>query len=259
MEGVDNLYCKYTFNYGPDWESSHGFENGISQIAERGTGAQQDVYVWNYPLDISFKSCNMFGWPQIVMSVYGINAFGKDVIRGYGSLHLPVSPGRHVKYIRLYTPMSSSKCQQLTSWLTSNPPEFFTAKFTAQARGREVTRVHSKGMVKLVLNVTTRNVEQWGYITTGPQSAPMYAMQMMESSEKQAKATDDTDTALKDEDDSDDTAAPRRRPSSSEGLRSRLGKSGSSKAPKGSSKRERDRSDVISRRKLSPDADRSEK
>ena len=37
--------------------------------------------------------------------------FGKDVIRGYGCTHLPVVPGRHEVYVRLYVPASSSVCQ----------------------------------------------------------------------------------------------------------------------------------------------------
>jgi len=44
-----------------------------------------------------------------------------------------------------------------------SPPEFFNAKFTAQGRGREVTKVASAGTVKLVFNVATRGMGQWGY------------------------------------------------------------------------------------------------
>ena len=31
--------------------------------------------------------------PQIVISVYGNNIFGRDEVRGYGAIHLPISPG----------------------------------------------------------------------------------------------------------------------------------------------------------------------
>jgi B9 domain-containing protein 1 len=50
--------------------------------------------VWNLPLDITFKSTNAFGWPQIVISVFGLDAFGRDVIKGYGCIHLPTAAGR---------------------------------------------------------------------------------------------------------------------------------------------------------------------
>jgi hypothetical protein len=32
--------------------------------------------------------------PQLVISGYGLDAFGNDVVRGYGTTHIPISPGR---------------------------------------------------------------------------------------------------------------------------------------------------------------------
>jgi len=34
---------------------------------------------------------------QVVVSVYGVDAWGRDVIKGYGSMHLPTCPGRCVQ------------------------------------------------------------------------------------------------------------------------------------------------------------------
>jgi B9 domain-containing protein 1 len=141
----------------------HGLEHGISQICRLASGRADQTFVWNYPIDLSLKSTNAFGWPQLVISVYRINAMGKDVVCAYGSIHIPTTPGRHICYLRLYRPVSSSMCQRITSWLLGSPPEFFNAKFTAQSRGREVTRVASAGTIKLVFNVATRGMAAWGY------------------------------------------------------------------------------------------------
>ena len=32
--------------------------------------------------------------PQIVISVFGNNTLGRDEVRGYGAIHLPMTPGR---------------------------------------------------------------------------------------------------------------------------------------------------------------------
>lgn len=135
----------------------------MSQIARRSSGGTSDTLTWNYPLDIMFRSSNVHGWPQVVLGVYGLTAFGGDVVRGYAATHVPTTPGRHTRYVQLYTPVSSSWCQRLTAWLTNNPPEFFDSKFVAQGKGREVTRVRSHGCVKLTFNVTTKNMQEWGY------------------------------------------------------------------------------------------------
>nr|AAX30277.1 SJCHGC02686 protein [Schistosoma japonicum] len=47
----------------------------------------------NFPLDITWRSTNPFGWPQIVLHAYGVDVFGKDVLRGYGAVHIPVKIG----------------------------------------------------------------------------------------------------------------------------------------------------------------------
>jgi hypothetical protein len=119
-----------------------------------------------------FRSSNVHGWPQLVVGVYGLTMMGGDVVRGYASVHVPTTPGRHTRYVQLYTPVSSSCCQRLTAWLTHNPPEFFDSKFVAQGRGREVTRVRSHGCVKVTFNVTTKNMKEWGYQVDAERAAP---------------------------------------------------------------------------------------
>ncbi|CAM9252888.1 unnamed protein product, partial [Phaeothamnion confervicola] len=68
--GWDNLYCRYAFSFGSDWSMVHGMDTGLSQLARKGNGSEQCV-VWNFPIEISFKSTNAFGWPRIAISVSG--------------------------------------------------------------------------------------------------------------------------------------------------------------------------------------------
>lgn len=142
----------------------HGAESGTSQIAKRPSGLDP-VFVWNFPLNVTFKASNVFGWPRLVVSVIGHTAMGKEVIKGYGCLNFPTNDGRHVRYVPLYTPRSSSLCLRLTSWFTNNPPEYFEPSFIAQGSGRETTRVTSNGVVKVVINIQTKGMAECGYQT----------------------------------------------------------------------------------------------
>ncbi|XP_028914223.1 B9 domain-containing protein 1 isoform X2 [Ornithorhynchus anatinus] len=143
-------------------ESAEGLEEGISQITSKSHRRQQSL-VWNFPVDITFKSTNPFGWPQIVISVYGPDVFGNDVVRGYGAVHVPLTPGRHRRTIPMFVPESTSKLQKLTSWLMGRRPEFTDPKVVAQGEGREVTRVRSQGFVTISLNVVTKDLKKLGY------------------------------------------------------------------------------------------------
>nr|KAF6398784.1 B9 domain containing 1 [Molossus molossus] len=146
--------------------SSQGLEEGISQITSKSQDVRQAL-VWNFPIDVTFKSTNPFGWPQIVLSVYGPDVFGNDVVRGYGAVHVPLSPGRHRRTIPMFVPESTSKLQKFTSWFMGRRPEYTDPKVVAQGEGREVTRVCSQGFVTLLFNVVTKDLRKLGY-DTGP-------------------------------------------------------------------------------------------
>ena len=166
------LYCRYTFSQGPDWIVSHGVTEGITQIAgsrralkgndEEGKGS---VHVWNFPIEITFQSTNMYGWPRLCLCVYGMDFLGRDVLRGYASMLLPINPGRHTNFVKTYCPVSGNVLQQFISWLTATQPEYHDTKITARGEGRALTRVVSESNLTLKINlVTTRkDFQSFGY------------------------------------------------------------------------------------------------
>ncbi|KAK3579235.1 hypothetical protein CHS0354_033306 [Potamilus streckersoni] len=162
FQEFDDLYCKYCFVYGPDWLITSGLEESISQITKKSEDERQ-LFCWNFPLDVTFKSTNPYGWPQLVVHVYGLDVFGVDTIRGYGVTHVPITPGRHKRIIPVFVPESSSTLQKLTSWFLSNRPEFVDPRVVAQGEGREVTRVRSQGFVSVSFNVVMKDMKKLGY------------------------------------------------------------------------------------------------
>jgi len=173
-EGLDSLYCRYAFTFGDDWKVVSGVEEGITQLSTAsGTGGEQGlVAVWNFPIDVTFRATSAHGWPQIVVSVYGNDSFGKsDVIIGYGATHLPIGPGRHELYIRTFRPLASSLFLRFQSWVNGMRPEFIDSLFPSKGEGRDVTRVQSFGCVKVVVDVTLQGMEELGY-SVPPLSRP---------------------------------------------------------------------------------------
>ena len=179
----DQLYCRYSFSYGPDWEVVHGVSMGLSQIGRRGMmlcnsggaafgGGHDDcgnAIVWNFPIEISFQSTNPHGWPRLVVSVYGMDFMGRDVVRGYASLLLPPRPGAHTRYLRIYRPVSGSAFGQILNWLMGTSPEYYDSKMVARGEGRAVTRVVSDDRaVKVNLMVTVKDLPTFGYASSAP-------------------------------------------------------------------------------------------
>lgn len=163
IPNCSNAYLKYQLVAGEDWQLLDGLEEGITQAARVAEG-RDGVLVWNFPLDVTYKTTNAFGWPQLVVSVYGLDGFGRDVVKGYGCIHLPTCAGRYTLKVRLFKPRSASGLQSFTSWLTGMPAEFSDPKFPSYGEGREVTRVTSGGHVTAQINIMTKDMDQFGYV-----------------------------------------------------------------------------------------------
>jgi hypothetical protein len=98
--------------------------------------------------------------------------FGRFVIRGYGSVLVPTVPGKYVRYVRTFAPVSSTLLQAALGWLTGSLPEFYDSRFAAANEGREIVRVQSTGVVRVQFNVMSRGMASHGYTTGGPPDAP---------------------------------------------------------------------------------------
>eukprot|EP01112_Ceratiomyxa_fruticulosa_P009044 TRINITY_DN2354_c0_g1_i1.p1 TRINITY_DN2354_c0_g1~~TRINITY_DN2354_c0_g1_i1.p1 ORF type:complete len:211 (+),score=52.66 TRINITY_DN2354_c0_g1_i1:77-709(+) len=163
IRGCDGLHCKYEFVHGTDWSVIEGADQGLSQVGFLNDGDPSCV-VWNFPLEIAFKSTNPFGWPQLVVSVYGGDMFNRLVVRGYGTTVVPVATGsRFTTYIPLFTPLPTSMMDVFGAWLSGQRTEFHDTKFIAKSQGRELVRVKSLGSLKVTWNITTRNMNSLGF------------------------------------------------------------------------------------------------
>ncbi|CAH8583613.1 unnamed protein product [Schistosoma turkestanicum] len=139
----DYIWCKYCFATGPDWTKLAGLDEGMTQTSIKGVGCNNQNN-FNFPIDISWKSTNPFGWPQIVIHAYGVDVFGKDVLRGYGAAYIPMKIGSHRKQVSMFVPQSSSQLMKLNAWLTGKRPEFLNPKVIASGEGRGVTKVQTQ-------------------------------------------------------------------------------------------------------------------
>ncbi|KYK67775.1 B9-C2 domain-containing protein [Toxoplasma gondii TgCatPRC2] len=174
--GSGPLVCRYLFVHGPDWRIISGEEQAISQSAYAAgasnlaleflsypLNADQDQVVWNFPFSLIFKSTNPFGWPRLVICVYGTDWLNRRVVIGYTSVHVPTQPGRHIHTLQLYSITSSSWMQRLVAWATGCRPEYVDPQTAARSEGREVVRTSHAGRIKVCFNVLSRDLQQLQY------------------------------------------------------------------------------------------------
>ncbi|XP_067216623.1 B9 domain-containing protein 1 isoform X1 [Linepithema humile] len=139
-----------------------GIEEGLTQMCKCSNNPR-NLAVWNFPLDVTFKSTNPHGWPQLVISIYGLDFFGHDIIRGYGVCHLPLKTGHHEKRVSIYVPESSSMLQHFVEWLTGRRPELIDPAILASGGGRELTRMRVEGVITVTFNIVLKDLYKLGY------------------------------------------------------------------------------------------------
>ncbi|KAL3990507.1 B9 domain-containing protein 1 domain protein [Acanthocheilonema viteae] len=158
----DSFYCKYSYVYGIDWKQIGGVHEGLSARCERERSKNTEITV-GMPIEATFISTNPFGWPQIVLTCYGPDFFGNDVICGYGAVHIPTVPGRTVRKIALFVPEASTSLQRFIGWLTGKRAEFVDSRIAAAADGRQVTKVRSQGIITITMDIVLKDMKKYGY------------------------------------------------------------------------------------------------
>ncbi|XP_003366244.1 B9 domain-containing protein 1 [Trichinella spiralis] len=77
---ASDIYCKYCFVHGPDWNVLSGIEEGLSQMCCRSSLENSaDGFVLNFPVELTLKSTNS----TTSMSTYSILALLNHSFRLY--------------------------------------------------------------------------------------------------------------------------------------------------------------------------------
>ena len=160
---LDGLSVKFNMITGSQWHLHTGNDTGVSQHAYKSMHSSDRV-VWNFPFEMIYRMNDISGWPRVCVTMTSRDYMGNDVIAGYGIIHIPTQPGSHSRYVQIFRPKTSSYISTFIGWLTSRPAEYTNPiELLQKAQGREVTRVESVGIVKINVNVASRNMVKFGF------------------------------------------------------------------------------------------------
>jgi B9 domain-containing protein 1 len=65
----NEIFIKYFFVHGQDWDLIGGHQEGSSQIGHKSVDNRQTI-AFNFPLDVTFKSTSPFGCIQYFLNVW---------------------------------------------------------------------------------------------------------------------------------------------------------------------------------------------
>ena len=159
----DIINCKYDIEFGQDWELLNGLKTNQSQQACR-TEGKDNFFIWNMPFEVCLRSTNPSGWPQLVVSCYGPDWFGREVLKAYGVCYFPTTKGSHERTLHMFSIKSSSGFIEAIGIFLGQKAEILNApNVLSTGEGREVIRAQSEGIVKAKFNINITYIEYFGY------------------------------------------------------------------------------------------------
>lgn len=137
---------------------------------------------WSHPIDIhyttkglqgmfhlifnmSFKRCipiyKLTGWPKFNFEVWHQDSFGRTEIYGYGTCHVPATPGFHEIECVTWRPIGSIK-DQITSYFVGGGLQLKNPELAIANSESYRLKTVSMGKVHLRLNIILRNFDKYG-------------------------------------------------------------------------------------------------
>jgi B9 domain-containing protein 1 len=168
LVGEEPTKIKYEFVSGESWEKEDGFSNGITQYSCKGEGLY-NYYSFGQYFEISYRSINPFGWPQLVLNCFTIDSDGNEIVKGYGCVHVPTSIGRHMRKVHIFKSTDNSNFwdkffgTHISSGNEKNN-EVTNPKVISSGQEREISRTSCEGFVNVIFQVVFRDVEKFGLI-----------------------------------------------------------------------------------------------
>ncbi|XP_050744451.1 B9 domain-containing protein 1 [Drosophila biarmipes] len=163
------IFLRYELVAGPDWQLASGPQHGLTQMATNKRGHFNDPIVFNMPIEVTYKSTSPFGWPQILVSVFGRNGTGRETLLGYAHIHLPVFGGgrpagqAELQEAAILMPKCPSMMADIISWLLGREPELKDPKVLLDNLKCKGLSMESYGSLQFQLSSVTRGARKLGY------------------------------------------------------------------------------------------------
>ena len=166
--GEEPIKVNYEFVSGEKWAKEDGIIKGSTQYSCKGEGIY-NYYSYGLNFEISYRSTDPFGWPQLVLNCFTVDSKGNQIVKGYGCVHVPTSTGRHKKKVHIFRPTENSNLVgKFFGYNSSNSDDKnddkTDPKVISSGQEREISRANCEGFVNVVFQVVFRDVDKFGLI-----------------------------------------------------------------------------------------------
>ena len=168
FNGEEPIKINYEFVSGEKWAKEDGLIKGFTQYSCKGEGIY-NYYSYGLNFEISYRSTDPYGWPQLVLNCFTVDSDGNEIIKGYGCVHVPTSTGRHKRKINIFRATENeSFCGKFFGYNASSNDDknndVSEPKVIASGKEREISRANCEGFINVTFQVVFRDVDKFGLI-----------------------------------------------------------------------------------------------
>ncbi|CAG7734872.1 unnamed protein product [Allacma fusca] len=156
--GNTGVLCKWSVEAGSSWKKLAGAKGGQTQVD---TPLEEHLAQWCHPIDIHYATKGLQGWPKLIIEVRRQDQYGRSDLAGYGTCHIPPSPGTHVVDIPTWRPTGSVK-DEVVRYFIGGAPELTESDFVVNSPERYRLRTIPSGIVTAEINVVHRFFDKFG-------------------------------------------------------------------------------------------------
>ena len=166
--GEEPIKVNYEFVSGEKWAKEDGIIKGSTQYSCKGEGIY-NYYSYGLNFEISYRSTDPFGWPQLVLNCFTVDSKGNQIVKGYGCVHVPTSTGRHKRKVHIFRPTENSNLVgKFFGYNSANSDDKnddkTDPKVISSGQEREISRANCEGFINVVFQVVFRDVDKFGLI-----------------------------------------------------------------------------------------------
>ena len=168
LVGEEPIKVNYEFVSGEKWAKEDGIIKGSTQYSCKGEGIY-NYYSYGLNFEISYRSTDPFGWPQLVLNCFTVDSKGNQIVKGYGCVHVPTSTGRHKRKVHIFRPTENSNLVgKFFGYNSANNDDKnddkTDPKVISSGQEREISRANCEGFINVVFQVVFRDVDKFGLI-----------------------------------------------------------------------------------------------
>ncbi|XP_063358398.1 B9 domain-containing protein 2-like isoform X2 [Cydia amplana] len=154
-----SLFCRYSFQSGPNWTVISGCSEGQTVSAKPD---HENKVIWTQPLDIHYITKGIQGWPKLVLQVSCLDSLNRSWIVGYSCCSLAAVPGYHTIKVPCWAPAATNLSDRVKQYFLGGSHQLLQTDLINLGLDRYKLHTESKGNIFLQIDIILRNFSQFG-------------------------------------------------------------------------------------------------